>query len=330
MKMAAILAFLGLASLGPAVRAEPLPDVEVSGANPSANLDFPCGGLSCRGSLYLPPGRRDSLPVIVMAHGLTLTREYLAVHAHRFAQAGFAVFTFDYRSFGGSEGSPRYDVAADRQLEDWRAAIAFVTRRADIDASRIGLWGSSYSGGHVLVLASESSAIRAVVAQVPYVGASVEDDHGAFFMVKAVAALTLDGLLRLFGSSFEVDVAGEPGKLAGITIAEERESLERFVASVPNSNWRNRMPARVLYRVSTYVPDIRPTAISCPVRLYAADQDRITPAAAIRELASQIPRAELRLAEGGHFDIYAEPQLSKVVEEQIGFYTEQLQLDRGE
>ena len=320
---------LGLALWWATAHAEPLADVQVPGATPTETLDFACGELRCRGSLFLPPATDAGTPhpLIVMAHGLTLTREYLAVPAARFARAGFAVFTFDYRGFGGSQGSPRYDVSAERQLEDWRAAVAFITARHDIDPKRVGLWGSSYSGGHVLVLASERLPIRAVVAQVPYVGASVEESRGAFFMTKAIGALGLDALLRPFGSAYYVAVAGAPGDLAGITIAEERESLDRFLASVPESNWRNEMPARSLYRVGTYVPDIRPTEIPCPVALYAAQSDRITPSPAIREIAAQIPRAELHEVDGGHFDIYAEPQLSRVLEEEIEFYRRYLVAD---
>jgi len=344
LKALAMCASLGLALLSSSVRAEPLPDVRVPGAEPTETLEFPCGELRCRGSLFLPeelspdqvrPDDRGDQssggrqPLIVMAHGLTLTREYLALQASAFARAGFAVFTFDYRGFGGSEGSPRFDVSAERQLEDWRAAIAFIRERKQIDPTRIGLWGSSYSGGHVLVLASEAPGIRAVVAQVPYVGASVEESRGAFFMAKAIGALSLDGFLRLFGGAYYVAVAGAPGELAGITIAEESESLDRFIASVPDSNWRNRMPARSLYRVGTYVPDIRPEQIRCPVSLYAARSDRITPGEAIAGIASRIARAELHRVDGGHFDIYAEPQLSNVIAEEIEFYRRHLTSDEA-
>ena len=315
---------IALFACGGCAVGRPLPDVVVAGGEATTSVELPCGDLVCRGSLFLPERGEAPYPTIVMAHGLTLTREYLARHARRFADAGFAVLSFDYRSFGGSEGSPRYDVSAPRQLEDWRAAIAYVSRRDDLDASRLALWGSSYSGGHVLVLASEATEARAVVAQVPYVGASVDDEPGTWFFAKVVGALALDGVLRAVGRAFYVDVAGEPGDLAGITIAEEKAALDRFIASVPDSNWRNQMPARVLYRVGTYVPDIRPEAIACPVRLYAARSDRITPAAAVEALATRIPRAELSIEDGGHFEIYEDPRWSRVVTEQIAFYRRHL------
>jgi len=58
-------------------------------------------------------------------------------------------------------------------VEDWRGAIDFLVTDKEIaqvaDASRLGLWGSSLSGGHVIVTAattSHQSKIKAVVSQV--------------------------------------------------------------------------------------------------------------------------------------------------------------------
>ena len=315
------LALAGIVSIlaSPIAHADPGPDIEVEGAAADATLAFPCGELRCRGSLFLPPAASEPPPVVVMAHGLTLTREYLARRAARFAQAGIAVFTFDYRNFGGSEGEPRYDVSAPRQLEDWRAAIRFARSLREVDGERMALFGTSYSGGHVLALASRDDALRAVVAQVPYVGAAVEDERGFFFLPRVLLALALDGVLRPFGSAFYVDVAGPPGALAGITIAEDQAELARLIASVEPSNWRNRMPARVLYRVATYVPDLEPEKIGCPVLFYATDADRITPAAAVRALAARVPDASFTLLEGGHFGVYLGASFERTVTEQIAF-----------
>jgi len=214
------------------------------------------------------------------------------------------------------------------RISSYVPALRFVASRPDLDATRMGLWGTSFSGGHVLVLASEGVGARAVVAQVPYVGASVEEERGFWFLPKVLGALALDALLRPFGSAFYVDVTGEPGALAGITVPEERAGMERFLESVPESNWQNRMPARVLYRISSYVPALRPEQIACPVLLYVADGDRITPAAPTREFAKRLPQARLQEVGGGHFGIYVEPQRSRVIAEQTAFFREHLMATR--
>ena len=106
---------------------------------------------------------------VVLAHGWTGVREQrLDAYAERFAGAGLAALVFDYRHFGASSGEPRQLLDIRRQLADWAAAIAFVRSRAEIDPGRVALWGTSFSGGHVIETAARDRQIAAVVAQVPF------------------------------------------------------------------------------------------------------------------------------------------------------------------
>ena len=52
-------------------------------------------------------------------------------------------------------------------VRDYRNAITFVQTLDGVDPERIGIWGTSYSGGHVLVVAAVDRRVRCVVAQVP-------------------------------------------------------------------------------------------------------------------------------------------------------------------
>ena len=88
--------------------------------------------------------------------------------AERFAAEGYAGLAFDYRYFGESGGEPRQLLSVKRQLEDWRAAIAYARTLDGVDAERIGLWGSSYSGGHVMALAADDPSIKAAISQSPH------------------------------------------------------------------------------------------------------------------------------------------------------------------
>lgn len=92
-------------------------------------------------------------------------------YASRFAAAGLAVFVFDYRTFGGSDGEPRNWISPRRHLQDWRSALAHVrgplAAAGAVDASSLALWGTSFGGGHAIVMAGElRDAVKAVVAQV--------------------------------------------------------------------------------------------------------------------------------------------------------------------
>ena len=87
--------------------------------------------------------------------------------AERFQAAGLDVLAFDYRGFGASEGKPRQTISIERQVEDYRAAIAAARALPGVDPNRIVLWGSSLSGGHVLRVAAGRDDVAAVIAMTP-------------------------------------------------------------------------------------------------------------------------------------------------------------------
>jgi len=135
---------------------------------------FKSKGLNCSGLFYLPDNYSATddvkLPAIAMAHGMGTTKEVgLPQFAERFADAGFAVLIFDFRNLGESEGTPRGQIFAEDQQEDYRNAITWLQLQSQIDPERIGVWGFSFSGGHVLQVAAFDRRIKCVVAQVPAV-----------------------------------------------------------------------------------------------------------------------------------------------------------------
>jgi cephalosporin-C deacetylase-like acetyl esterase len=126
------------------------------------------GGDRLRGWLFMPENRSVRHPAISMAHGYAGVKEHgLERLARAFTEAGFVVLVHDHRNFGSSDGAIRHDIDPWRQIADWRRAISLLESLPEVDADRIGVWGTSYAGGHVLVLAATDRRIRAVVAQVP-------------------------------------------------------------------------------------------------------------------------------------------------------------------
>jgi pimeloyl-ACP methyl ester carboxylesterase len=121
-----------------------------------------------RGWLYRPEGAEAGpRPAITMAHGFAAVKEHgLDRFARAFAQAGFVVLVHDHRGFGVSDGSPRHDIDPWRQIADWRRAISYLESRPEVDGSRLGIWGTSYAGGHAIMLGATDRRIRCVVAQV--------------------------------------------------------------------------------------------------------------------------------------------------------------------
>ena len=121
--------------------------------------------LTGEGDAFAPDGRR---PCVVMAHGFGGTRDSgLLPFAQAFAAAGLDALVFDYRNFGDSTGEPRQLVDWRRHREDYRAAIAHARGLDGVDPDRIVLWGTSYSGGHVVAVAADDAASPRSIAQTP-------------------------------------------------------------------------------------------------------------------------------------------------------------------
>jgi dienelactone hydrolase len=127
------------------------------------------------------------LPTIIMAHGWGGTAANFRWDALALANAGYLVLTFDYRGWGQSDGriiltSPpekkdgrRFTAQVEElreyvdpleQTTDWFNVINWAMGEPTVDKNRIGLRGSSYSGGHVFYVAARDPRVKAIVSQV--------------------------------------------------------------------------------------------------------------------------------------------------------------------
>ena len=107
------------------------------------------------------------MPGIALAHGLGAVKEmYLEFFARNFADASLAAALFNYRYFGASGGEPRQRVAPHEQTEDYRSALTCLSLQPEVDADRLGVWGTSFSGGYVLHVGAYDPRVKAVVSQV--------------------------------------------------------------------------------------------------------------------------------------------------------------------
>jgi len=122
------------------------------------------------GTLFRPDGVEGPLPTVVGAGGWAYVKEIVIPHIARIvAQQNVQFLGFDYAGFGESGGKRRQHIDPWQQISDYRNAVTYVERRADVDGDRIGAFGISYSGGHVLILAATDPRIKSVVSIVPVV-----------------------------------------------------------------------------------------------------------------------------------------------------------------
>lgn len=259
--------------------------------------------------LYRPAGD-PPVPAVVMAHGFSATRDDgLPGYAESFVQAGCAVVLFDYRYFGASTGEPRQLLDIGAQQDDYRAVVAWARQSPGIDPDRIVLWGSSFSGGHVLAVAADDPRIKAVIAQAPFTDSVAVARRMPVRTLLRAGAVALRDLVaaRRGRAPVYLPAVGPPGTVA---VLSESDALSGFAAIVgPESLWRNEVAARILLAVLSYRPFRFAGRLGMPALFCVCDADTTTPPGPSVRAARDAPRGELRRYPYGHFDIYHDPQV---------------------
>lgn len=180
------------------------------------DIEIPSGNDRMVGWLYSSKKYTSSNrgPAIVLGHGLGATKELkLDVYADKFNQMGYTAVVFDYRCNGGSTGLPRGLIDWNMQQADWHAALDYVRHLENVDPERVGIFGTSFGGGHVIQVGATDKRIKAVISQCPFTD-GIRSALCCGFM--ALPRLLLLGIRdTLFGTDKDpvtVDLVGSPGQ----------------------------------------------------------------------------------------------------------------------
>jgi dienelactone hydrolase len=282
----------------------------VSEKSERTRLSFASGSVELVGYFYRPAHATGKVPCVVMGHGFGGTQDRLVASAERFAGAGFAVLTFDYRNFGESGGQPRQLVGIGGQLEDWRAAVRLARDHEGVDTERIALWGSSLGGGHVVSVAAEDPRVAAVVAQVPFNGFPRRvEGRSTLDTMKLLWAMGTDAARGVLGRPpRHIPVVGKPGEVAVTATPQAQEHIAALSGEARDTLWRNEVAPRALFAMMRYRPGEVAHRLGMPVLVCVAERDLETPAELSRQIAERAPRGELRRYPVSHFDFYREGQ----------------------
>ncbi|MEK6406089.1 MAG: alpha/beta hydrolase [Acidobacteriota bacterium] len=169
----------------------------------SKEVTYYSDGAGCYAKIFFPKdfSPAGKIPGVVLGQGWAGTHFSIEKYGARFAERGLVAMVIDYRGWGSSDGfisqaqptvtradpeptrddkrvtNTKADVVLKRtrlipmkQVEDYRNAISYLQGEAGVDPERIGIWGSSFAGGNVIVVAALDSRVKAVVGQVPAIG----------------------------------------------------------------------------------------------------------------------------------------------------------------
>lgn len=150
---------------------------------------------------------------MILGHGLGAIKEMgLDRYASKFTELGIICVAFDYRNFGESSGQPRQLLDIQLQLDDWEAAIDYASQLEDVDNERIGIFGSSFGGGHVISVAAKDKRVKAVISQCPFTSGLHSSQTVGMLPLLRLGILGLRDLLFSRGNNIiPIKLAGSPG-----------------------------------------------------------------------------------------------------------------------
>ena len=277
------------------------------------NIEFSADGVKLRGWFYKPDKGKGPYPTIVMAHGFSGVKEMsLDKFAEVFAKAGMAVLVYDNRCLGASDGRPRGEIDPTWQRRDYRTAITYAQTLREVDQNRIGIWGTSYTGGTVCMVAALDRRVKAVVSQVPFM---VGHKNLQQFLpidgwVPFQQMLDEDRLRRMNGEKSKVMKMRsldptEPHVFPG---EKTYNYIQYYLDRDPDCTWENQVTIRSLeymleYDVTSFMVRISPT----PLLMILSDCDTTTPSDIALECYALVPGPKkLVMINSDHYAAYIE------------------------
>jgi fermentation-respiration switch protein FrsA (DUF1100 family) len=301
----------------------------------SEEVEFNAEGVTLRGQLFRHSSTRGPAPCVIATHGFAgEISHFLTDFAESFAEAGLTTLVYDHRGWGTSDtqpGAPRYEIDPWQQIRDYQHAITYVQSVAGVDSDRIGVWGSSYSAGHVFVLGAIDRRVKAVVGQVPVISGVETFQSLVRIDMESTShqAFAADRRARASGEPAAVIpvVAKDPQAGAALPTADAYEFFCGTGGVIErDAGFANQVTLRSVehmygYEPGWYLPRISPT----PLLMIVAPGDQIARAdLALRSFESASHPKKLVTIPGGHFDAYRGPSSDLARRAARDWFVEQL------
>ena len=288
-------------------------------------ISFYSEGVRLVGDVFYPAGLKpsDTRAGIVLCHGYTGVKDlYLPDNARVLNEAGYVVLTFDYKGWGDSEG-PRSRLAPYSRVADVQAALTFLGSLPEVDAARLGIYGTSYGGATVVWTAAIDPRVKCVVSVVGI-------GNGARWMRSVRRPDEFHDLLARADQD-RVRQAVE-GKSEFVKREEillpDRQSAELAAAARRNNPAAvSTIPLEYIHETLQFNPEWVVDRIAPrPVLFITTDDDRLVPpeeSVALHARAGE-PKKLVVLKGYGHYEVYLEPAFSEVMRETTAWFQQHL------
>jgi uncharacterized protein len=288
-------------------------------------INFYSEGFRLVGDVFSPddlkPGDRRA--GIVLCHGYTGVKDlYLPDNARVLNQAGYVVLVFDYKGWGDSEG-PRSRLAPYSRVADVQAALTFLGSLPEVDASRLGIYGTSYGGATVVWTAAIDPRVKCVVSVVGI-------GNGTRWMRSVrrpdefhdlVARADQDRVRQAVEGKSEFVKREEillPDRQSAELAAAARRNNPAAVSTIPLEYVHETLEFNPEWVVDRIAPR--------PILFITTDDDRLVPpeeSIALHARAGE-PKKLVILNGYGHYEVYSEPAFSQVMRASTAWFTEHL------
>ncbi len=288
-------------------------------------VEFYSEGFKLCGDVYIPDGLSpgEKRAAVLLCHGYTGVKDlYLPDNARVLNEHGYVVMTFDYKGWGDSEGV-RSRLAPYSRVTDVQAAMTFLGMQPEVDSEKIGLYGTSYGGATVVWVGAVDPRAKCIVSVVG-VG------HGARWMSRV---RRVDEWFDLQERSVEDrKKRAATGKSEYVERSEillpDRQSAELAAAARRNNpSAVNTIPLEYVDDTIGFNPEWIVDKISPrPVLFITSDNDRLVLPEESEQLYAHAkePKKLVTLKGPGHYEVYAEPAFSEVMEATMEWYEEYL------
>ncbi len=264
------------------------------------------------------PDNALSAPTIILCHGFCGIQELLLPpFAEAFTEAGFTTITFDYRGFGAS-GGERGRLVPAMQIEDILSVVHWCQSLPEVDSARIGLWGTSFGGCHVMAAAADNSEIGCVVSQLAFA-------DGEQIVTGKMSAEEKSGFIATLNKMADKQAATGKEMFVAITRVLNDEESKTFFDShkVDFPAMDIKIPFLTVRETLNYRPADSAQLVTCPTLVVVAGSDTVNPPEQAVALFNALgsPEKKLHIEDGAkHYDIYSGPHFQRTIAQQIDWF----------